>query len=304
MGSPLRLVVVGATDAEARRAWAARRRRDRGRRAGDVALPRDERPDPARTARSAARPGASAGSTSTRGSGARSSPPTGPAGSTAGRFDARVLADLERLGSIGRGPVRAGASGTPGRRARRRPGTGRSRRSPLDPTPAGCGSTAGAPGSSSAAPVDLGGIGKGLALRWAWRGAPPGRSGRGSARCSRPAATSWSADRARTADRGRSAIEDPRPDGEHVAVLAIADGAVATSSVVVNRWRAPDGRLVHHLIDPATGEPGGHGSARRDGRAGRSGLGRGLEQDALPRRAGRDRPARPVARARGVVGDG
>ncbi len=27
----------------------------------------------------------------------------------------------------------------------------------------------------------------------------------------------------------------------------------------MNRWRAPDGRLVHHLIDPSTGEPGGAG---------------------------------------------
>src|SRR6185312_9654682 len=54
-------------------------------------------------------------------------------------------------------------------------------------------------------------------------------------------------------------IEDPFDPGEHVAVIAVEAGAVATSSVVVNRWRAPDGRLVHHLIDPVTGEPGGQG---------------------------------------------
>ena len=44
-----------------------------------------------------------------------------------------------------------------------------------------------------------------------------------------------------------------------VAVVALHDGgAVATSSVRRLRWER-DGRVVHHLIDPRTGEPGGDG---------------------------------------------
>ena len=42
-------------------------------------------------------------------------------------------------------------------------------------------------------------------------------------------------------------------------MLHVTDGAVATSSTLVHRWTAADGRAVHHLIDPRTGEPGGAG---------------------------------------------
>jgi thiamine biosynthesis lipoprotein len=41
-------------------------------------------------------------------------------------------------------------------------------------------------------------------------------------------------------------------DGE---VIAIEGGAVATSSTTVRRWKASDGVVWHHLIDPATGGP-------------------------------------------------
>ena len=41
-------------------------------------------------------------------------------------------------------------------------------------------------------------------------------------------------------------------DGE---VVAIAGGAIATSSTTVRRWRGADGRRLHHLVDPATGAP-------------------------------------------------
>jgi thiamine biosynthesis lipoprotein len=54
-------------------------------------------------------------------------------------------------------------------------------------------------------------------------------------------------------------IEDPvagsDPDAEPVAVAALTSGAVATSSVRVRHWTAPDGTHVHHLLDPRTGEP-------------------------------------------------
>ncbi len=164
---------------------------------------------------------------------------------TRGRFDPRVLADLERLGSVG----------VP----QRRPEAGRDDgRAPADPLDRWLAVDGRRPRIQLGAPVDLGGIGKGLALRWAWRAARrqigPGvgamldAGGDVMVGGPGPDGGPWSV-----------GIEDPCAAGEHVAVIAVEDGAVATSSVVVNRWRAPDGRLVHHLIDPATGEPGGAG---------------------------------------------
>ena len=48
-------------------------------------------------------------------------------------------------------------------------------------------------------------------------------------------------------------VEDPA-GGDDLAVIAVSDQAVATSSIGVHRW-ALDGRVVHHLLDPRTGEP-------------------------------------------------
>jgi thiamine biosynthesis lipoprotein len=42
---------------------------------------------------------------------------------------------------------------------------------------------------------------------------------------------------------------------EPAAVLRVADGAVATSSIVRRAWRTADGRTAHHLLDPARGRP-------------------------------------------------
>ncbi len=55
------------------------------------------------------------------------------------------------------------------------------------------------------------------------------------------------------------AIEDPTGRDDGPAVLAVSSGAVATSSVRLRRWQAPDGAPAHHLIDPTTGRPGGEG---------------------------------------------
>ncbi len=158
-----------------------------------------------------------------------------------GRFDPRVLADLERLGSAG-APLGDLAVPEAGRR-----GAGPWLR--RDPRSRSVGLSA---------PVDLGGIGKGLALRWAWRrltagphpplGALLEAGGDLVLGGSAPDGGPW-----------RVGIEDPAGSAEPLAVIALNAGAVCTSSARIGRWRAPDGRLVHHLIDPRTGEPGGTG---------------------------------------------
>ena len=43
-------------------------------------------------------------------------------------------------------------------------------------------------------------------------------------------------------------------------MLAVTDAGVATSSTQISRWTIDD-ELVHHLIDPRTGQPGGAGLA-------------------------------------------
>ena len=100
-------------------------------------------------------------------------------------------------------------------------------------------------------PVDLGGIGKGLALRWARdRLTRLGISrflldaGRDLVLRGRaPGVTPW-----------RVAIEDPAGGEQPVAVLEPGSAAVATSSVRRHRWIDPGGRTRHHLVDPRTGE--------------------------------------------------
>lgn len=160
---------------------------------------------------------------------------------TGGRFDASVLADLERLGEHGAALDPDGAPAASPVKAGRPPGP------PLD-RPRRI--------RVPAAPLDTGGIGKGLALRWAARRAapllPPGAgllldAGGDVVAAGEPSIHGWPV-----------GIEDPvRPDrgGEPVAVVAVDSGAIATSSVRVRNWIAPDGRRVHHLLDPQTGEP-------------------------------------------------
>lgn len=163
---------------------------------------------------------------------------------TGGRFDATVLADLERIGEHGAAlddrttPSRPGDVREPGR-------TWLVAAPPV--------------------PVDMGGIGKGLALRWAAESAAPYlpagagmllEAGGDVVLAGDPPADGW-----------RIGIEDPAADpvaapgqgntagAEPLAVLELLDGAVATSSVGVRNWIGPDGRPVHHIVDPATREP-------------------------------------------------
>jgi thiamine biosynthesis lipoprotein len=168
--------------------------------------------------------------------------------STEGRFDGRVLRDLERLGEHGaepgpppRFPLADDESPGTGERGdtpsvRRRP---RSRLVRLDE------------------PIDLGGIGKGLALRWAAthveRLAPDAGyllEAGGDIVCRGPApdGPEW-----------RIAIEAPDGAEDPPAIVAVDRGSVVTSSILVRRWRGPDGAEVHHLVDPRTHRPADDG---------------------------------------------
>jgi thiamine biosynthesis lipoprotein len=164
---------------------------------------------------------------------------------TDGRFDASVLGALERIGERGadlaahRTETRT-APGAPGSDAGGEP---RDRRRWLVHVPA--------------VPVDMGGIGKGLALRWARDRAlaslPPDAgllldAGGDLAAGGEPPTGGW-----------QVGVEDPAaPDpaaAEPLVVVAVGTGAVATSSVRVRNWVGPDGTAVHHLVDPRTGGP-------------------------------------------------
>ena len=166
---------------------------------------------------------------------------------TGGVFDPRVLDALLRLGydrtlPFARGTVElAGASmAVAAARPRWRPRTerrGDRHRIHLDGTP-----------------VDLGGIGKGLAVGWAWeRLREAGDSvmvdAGGDCMFSGPGPDG---------DGWHVGVEDPLGGEPPLAVLVLADAGCATSSIRVRRWKL-DGRTVHHLIDPRTGESGGGG---------------------------------------------
>ena len=155
---------------------------------------------------------------------------------TGGRFDPRVLVDLDRLGYRG-ADIATGVAGIPA--------------SPARPAGIRVVERLGRHGISLARPIDLGGIGKGLALRWtAAELASDGvtdllleAGGDLIARGSDPSGGPW-----------LIGVEDPTGTTDHLAVIAAVDTAVATSSVRVHRW-SMDGRAVHHLLDPRTGEP-------------------------------------------------
>lgn len=170
---------------------------------------------------------------------------------TGGRFDATVFGALEEIGE--RGAELRGSAGVsvaaPGVTAADGPEQ-IVRLAPGEPARA---SLVRAP----AVPVDSGGIGKGLALRWAVAAAlrvlPVGAgllidAGGDIATAGIPPPEGWSV-----------GIEDPAaPNGSEagpLAVVALERGAVATSSVRVKNWTTADGQRVHHLVDPRTGDP-------------------------------------------------
>ncbi len=97
--------------------------------------------------------------------------------------------------------------------------------------------------------IDLGGIGKGLAVDAAARrlsgfaGYVVDAGGDIRAAGSQPDGSPWTI-----------GVEDPRAPERDLLVLALHDRAVATSTVAHRRWFA-HGRLQHHIIDPRSGRP-------------------------------------------------
>ncbi|MGE5591084.1 MAG: FAD:protein FMN transferase [Bacillota bacterium] len=106
--------------------------------------------------------------------------------------------------------------------------------------------------------LDLGGIGKGLAVDGAaWR------ARREAKRQGRPPSYVVNAggDLAVQASGGEPPvqvhIDDPLHPGRNLASLRLRRGAVATSSTLGRRW----GEGLHHIIDPRTGRPADSGVA-------------------------------------------
>lgn len=231
MGSPLRLTVVGATP------WRARAARDAAwgeMRATDADLSRFR----ADSELSRINRLAGSGTPFIPGRRLRSLLVTAARAQriTGGRFDPRVIIALEAIGERAGVPlppdgVGAAAAGE-GPWLRRDPGDGTFRIS---------------------VPVDSGGLGKGLGLRWALkaarRAAPDATGllleagGDVAASGTGPGMRPWSI-----------GMEDPRARERLIATLGLPAGAVATSSVAVRSWEH-EGRPVHHLIDPASGRP-------------------------------------------------
>ena len=154
---------------------------------------------------------------------------------TDGRFDARVLERLEELGEHAGVPLPPPTSGI-GPEAHWLQRDGRTRRFRVTQ------------------PVDSGGIGKGLGLRWALR----------AARSAAPAIEGILLEAGGDLvvagpgpDDGAWSIgvENPGGGDRPLAVIRARDMAVTTSSVAVRQWTGPDGEAVHHLIDPRNGDP-------------------------------------------------
>src|SRR5450830_1399104 len=103
-------------------------------------------------------------------------------------------------------------------------------------------------------PIDLGGIGKGLAVRWAaaeLANAGQGYSVDAGGDCAfggvGPDGDGW-----------HVGVEDPADPDQLLLVLDLIDTGCATSSTRLRRWRV-GGTPVHHLVDPRTRRPGGDG---------------------------------------------
>ena len=183
---------------------------------------------------------------------------------TDGAFDPRVLRDLERLGYRGAetpGPEEAPRPAGSHVTSAARPAGTREAREATFADGRWLHRDLQSRSVAIAVPLDLGGIGKGLALRWAFAilvaGLPELDTGTAGALLEAggdlvaggmaPQPGPW-----------LIGIESPLTNDE-VAVVAVTEGAVCTSSIGVHAWTTADGQAVHHLLDPRTGEPGGAG---------------------------------------------
>jgi thiamine biosynthesis lipoprotein len=169
---------------------------------------------------------------------------------TGGAFDPRVLRRLQEWGYDRTLPFRSGdVSVAEGAAA----GAGAGRRSSRRAWKPRFDREAGAV-RLGRDPVDLGGIGKGLAVRWA----ADALSGAGAAFLVEAGGDLYAAGAGPENEGWRVGIEDPRDGPDPVAVLRLEDLGCATSSIRVRHWRV-GGREVHHIIDPRTGEPADSG---------------------------------------------
>jgi len=104
--------------------------------------------------------------------------------------------------------------------------------------------------------IDLGGIGKGLAVRHA----AAELADAGEAVLVDAGGDEWLGGPGPDGGGWMVGVEDPHGGDAPVLVLAVTDLGCATSSIRRRRWLA-DGAPVHHLVDPRTGRPGGPGLA-------------------------------------------
>ena len=96
-------------------------------------------------------------------------------------------------------------------------------------------------------PIDLGGIGKGLAVRWA----ASHLKGAGSSVLVEAGGDLMATGGGPDGDGWMVAVENPCGGSDPTAVLRLRDRGCATSSTRVRSWTSGDTE-VHHLIDPRT----------------------------------------------------
>jgi thiamine biosynthesis lipoprotein len=162
-----------------------------------------------------------------------------------GRFDPRVFDDLVRLGYDRSLPFNAGGVTTDAVHTPRGPLPRWTPQFHYGPRPEL---------HLGGVPIDLGGIGKSLAVRWASEELQEHfddflLDAGGDCYCEGTGTEQ---------DGWRVGVEDPFGGELPLAVLALSDKGCATSSTKLRHWRA-GGRDAHHLIDPTTGRPGGDG---------------------------------------------
>jgi thiamine biosynthesis lipoprotein len=184
---------------------------------------------------------------------------------TGGRFDPTVLPALlahgydDTIAAVRARPARQWSvtSAPPGLPTIRIPALGRPRAT--SPSPGGAGIAVDTARSTVALPagvgLDLGGIGKGAA---ADRVADRLRARGVTAACVGIGGDVRAFGHGSGPHGWTVPVEDPLAPGTRWRTHPVADGAIVTTTDRFRRWHH-DGRLQHHLIDPATGRPADSG---------------------------------------------